>query len=918
MSQLDTLVDLADTTPATKSMSDSANNMDEFDPFGPTSTSNDATNNDNDNDNLLVDFTVETEEKSKQNGITENFDADYEVTMSAENEIQSEGHIYANSEPIADPIYENVGETNGKAEEDVYENVVKETGDNQEISVTIKADINTSDANALEVEALDANAAEVDTSDITAAEVDASDINTAEVAASDVNAAEVDASNVSTSEVGTSDVNTSDVNVIYDTPSSTKRQDDDNDDDDVAVVTSEDDGAPSPRYDDDVEIDNEKVLKSPSRSRSNSENRESISPAERPASPTPESEGDQQGRALSPTVSDEEAASANMGSEDDPNRDSQNLTQSPVPTPTPRKRTSLSRSKSPELEITKEHSRSPSISSEGRNTRSPSPDDMINQEEEIIKNGETVSISRENAVFTETRGDPSLSGTGVCSTETVETSKVTSEEVSTDKIHSPVASEETVQGGRVLPSRSDAGIFENEPAVLEGVARYSECKDEDKLPEQGTARNLAAGFKEIQDESVKPSVSQKRDITPERFGEKSEFVSEPRSKIETYEGKSESGIFESQPDELSESIVSGYAKNEEKLPEKGTTDNILQKLKDIQSTPVQKENQGKREITPDRSGKSEYVSEPRTSFEEYVGKPESGIFESQPVRDPNVIRPEDEEEEEILPNQGTARNLVAKFKKLQEEQPYVPKKPVDILPSNTGVEPSIVESQPISLEGVVKEGDETEEKYPEKGQTRNLLAKFREIESGGGSQSPSPRGRKEFTPPREHPRGINSGNQESGVYENTPKKGLEYQPVKIEGGIFENDPVSRPDVVKEADRFEERLPEQGTARNLLSKFKQIQNDASVKSPTSPRSMKEFTPPRDDLPTHQTGLNESGIVENEPQYRPDVLREADTDWNEGMPSKGSAKSVVDKFKCIQEEAKKESVKAMPKKPSKVRR
>lgn len=512
----------------------------------------------------------------------------------------------------------------------------------------------------------------------------------------------------------------------------------------------------------------------------------------------------------------------------------------------------------------------------------------------------------------ETRGDPSLSGTGVCSTETVETSKVTSEEVSTDKIHSPVASEETVQGGRVLPSRSDAGIFENEPAVLEGVARYSECKDEDKLPEQGTARNLAARFKEIQDESVKPSVSQKRDITPERFGEKSEFVSEPRSKIETYEGKSESGIFESQPDELSESIVSGYAKNEEKLPEKGTTDNILQKLKDIQSTPVQKENQGKREITPDRSGKSEYVSEPRTSFEEYVGKPESGIFESQPVRDPNVIRPEDEEEEEILPNQGTARNLVAKFKKLQEEQPYVPKKPVDILPSNTGVEPSIVESQPISLEGVVKEGDETEEKYPEKGQTRNLLAKFREIESGGGSQSPSPRSRKEFTPPREHPRGINSGNQESGVYENTPKKGLEYQPVKIEGGIFENDPVSRPDVVKEADRFEERLPEQGTARNLLSKFKQIQNDASVKSPTSPRSMKEFTPPRDDLPTHQTGLNESGIVENEPQYRPDVLREADTDWNEGMPSKGSAKSVVDKFKCIQEEAKKESVKAMPKK------
>ena len=472
-------------------------------------------------------------------------------------------------------------------------------------------------------------------------------------------------------------------------------------------------------------------------------------------------------------------------------------------------------------------------------------------------------------------------------------------------------SDETDRGGRVLPSRSEAGIFENEPSVLPGVIRHAEQLDEDKLPEQGTARNLAARFKEIQDETAKPSISQKREITPERFNEKAEFVSEPRSSIETYEGKAESGIFESQPEELSSHVVSGYQKKEEKLPEKGTTSNILEKFKNIPSSPEEK-SKTKRELTPDRSGKSEYVSEPRSTFEEYVGKPESGIFESQPVRDPNVIRPEEEYAEENFPNQGSARNLVAKFKQLQVEQPYVSKKPIDILPTDGNLEPSIVESQPISLEGVVKEGDETEEKLPEKGQTRNLLAKFREIESGGGSQSPSPRSRKEFTPPREHPRGITSGNQDSGVYENTPKKGLEYQPVKIEGGIFENQPVSRPDVVKEADRFQEMLPEQGTARSLLSKFKQIQSNATVKSPTSPRSMKEFTPPRDDLPTQQTGTNESGIVENEPQFRPDVLREADTDWNEGMPSKGSAKSVVDKFKCIQEEAKKESAKAMPKK------
>ncbi|GAB1609709.1 uncharacterized protein LOC115217577 isoform X1 [Argonauta hians] len=853
MSQLDSLVDLSEAQP----MTESTGNMDEFDPFGPTSATE---GKDIDGGGMLVDLSMETQEKPKENGICSNFEADYEVKeeMSGENGIQAEeGHIYANSEPLPHPVYENVS-VNGKADgDDTYENVVKESGD-EEINVAINPE---EESEAPVYDTLPASPKK---------EVD----NNNEVAEDEED----------------------DIVVVSDTMDEMVVHDIEKESQPVAVAPTEEDNAIEEA---EVEIEiahtqEEEPPKSPSHSRS-----DTTSPTERPASPTPISDEEEHHEpnmchSPSPSMSDEEtaniaaAAAANEDNEDEETRrGSRDSMHSPVPTPTPRKRTSLCHGKSPDPETNKEACRSPSpkdasISSEGRNTRSPSPDDMIiHQEEAVIKTEDLKST--ENGTLNDTN-----------SVEPV--SPGNQERRGSDECY------------RVMVGRTEAGIFESQPVVLDGVVRANDLVDDVKLPEEGTARNLAQKFKQYEDESLKPVVSSNTPVSIRCEQEKSEYVTEPTKSIETYEGKPDLGIFESKPSDRPEDITPGFVKTDEKLPESGTTQNLLHKFKDIQKTASEIKVSATPDIKIDANSKSEFVSEPRSTFEPYCGKTESGIFESKPVYDPNVIRPEEVDMDDVLPDEGTTKNLLAKFSKMREVKTVVSKPPVDVI-SAKEVGPTIAESEPVVLTDVCKETDTAEEKLPESGQTRSLLAKFREIESGGGSQSSSPRSRKEFTPPREHPFGYNPEAHVSGVYENTPKKGLEYEPVKIEGGIYENQPVNRQDVIKEADLPGEAMPEKGTARNLLTKFTKIDKTPSV---TSPRSLKEFTPPREDLPVKSTAVTNNTSSENEPQYRSDISREADTDWSEGLPSKGTAKSVVDKFRNIQEEAKKDLAKGMPKK------
>ncbi|KAJ8299731.1 hypothetical protein KUTeg_023791 [Tegillarca granosa] len=474
-------------------------------------------------------------------------------------------------------------------------------------------------------------------------------------------------------------------------------------------------------------------------------------------------------------------------------------------------------------------------------------------------------------------------------------------------------------------AKVEGGIFENEPQHPEGVVRAGEAL-EDVKPEQGSAKNLLAKFKQIEETTKsQPAPSPgKRELTPDRTG-KVEYVSEPRAVLEKYEGKVEAGIFESQPHQT-EVVKSGEAA-EEVLPERGTALNLVSRFKQIEKeskSPPSPAGGFKREITPDRTGKVEYVSEPRGKVETYEGVPESGVFESQPQDQPEIVK-SGEYAEEVLPEVGFARNVAAKFKEFEKSggssPSSTPTRRKEFTPPREEegkFVAGVLESTPQERPDIVKSSDVNvhvyEEELPERGMARNITEKFRKIQS---SPAESPvRSKKEFTPPPQ---------SQAGVFENTPAPSLVVETRAAESGILENQPASRPDLAREHSTEEQELPEQGFAKNMVSKWKQMETESGKQSPSPGGKRKEFTPPRDEpriksplSPKSPAGMNSSvhpndlpgqyqeqvspGVYENQPDFREDLARETDTDWAEGLPNKDTTRNLVDKFKHIQADAK----------------
>ncbi|CAL1534742.1 unnamed protein product [Lymnaea stagnalis] len=480
--------------------------------------------------------------------------------------------------------------------------------------------------------------------------------------------------------------------------------------------------------------------------------------------------------------------------------------------------------------------------------------------------------------------------------------------------------------------KAESGVFESQPVVNPDVVTSS-TTIEDAKPEHGFAKNVAAKFKELESKGGSYTPSSKRELTPDRSG-RVEYVSEPRGQVERYEGKAESGVFESQP-AINPDVVRSGEEIREELPERGMAKNIAQKFRQISTDNSSSSvSRGKREITPDRSGRVEYVSEPRGHSEQYEVKVDAGVFENTPQRNPDVVTSESSTEE-FLPERGFAKNVAAKFKVLEssvKSPPLSPGRRKEFTPpreEERAKQSVVLENNPEYKNEVVHSGDQLEEKLPERGTAKNMAQRFKQLESE--SKLPgSPRAKKEFTPPP----------HDSGVYENQPKQFHADYNRPAESGILENNPVVRDDVVKgsEPPRYEEELPERGTAKNMVNKWRQMESggNSRTKSPGSSGRPKEFTPPREeprivqqrksprtplspsgydqldngsvhprDLPGQYQPLNEASVFESTPEVRQDAAREADTDWTEGMPKKDTAKKMLAKFQHIQEEAKKQS-------------
>ena len=459
--------------------------------------------------------------------------------------------------------------------------------------------------------------------------------------------------------------------------------------------------------------------------------------------------------------------------------------------------------------------------------------------------------------------------------------------------------------------KSDAGVFESQPSVNEGIIRYGEQLEEEPELEKGHAKSIVSKYKEIEKESAKVVTRQKKELTPDRSG-KVEYVSEPRGQsIQDYEVKTEAGVFESTP-KVEEDVVRADEKPDEILPEEGMAKNLLSKFKQLETEVADRPPPSPlRSTTPDRT-KREFVSGPRRGYlEKYEGK----SFE-QPV---DLVK-SDEVPEEIMPEAGSAKKQMERFKELEKQssspvhssrKEFTP--PREASPGKTIA--GVLESTPTErLEGVVKSTDVYETELPEQGMAKNIASKFKQLESESSSTSPG-RGRKEFTPP-----------PEAGVYENIPAEPLVVEQRKAESGVLESTPTRNPDIAREHDQSPEvELPERGYAKNMVSKFRQLESESAKGSSSgSPQKYKEFTPPRDTRgllsPKSPAGLSDgvqpselpgqyqqqvtAGVYENEPEVRSDLCREADTDWNEGLPAANTAKSMKQRFQEMENKALKE--------------
>ncbi|XP_064602387.1 uncharacterized protein LOC135468200 isoform X2 [Liolophura sinensis] len=441
------------------------------------------------------------------------------------------------------------------------------------------------------------------------------------------------------------------------------------------------------------------------------------------------------------------------------------------------------------------------------------------------------------------------------------------------------------------PSEGTRVVYETEVTRNPDVVRADDVVDEGiYMPKPGASKEI---WEKFQTGKIKDNAPRQR----------TSVIDE----IQSVEG----GVFENEPQINPDVVRSGEGDAFADLPSTGSTRDVLSKFKQMESgagyVPTPK---GVREITPPPSGKVEYVSEPTRRVEKYVGKAESGVFESQPDIRPDVVRSGQQlEEDNQLPQQGFTKSAAALFRQKEAEAGRVKTASTGGLRQITPPRDASVvyESQPERLPDVVRAEDRMDDDgLPHQGAARNMLAKFKQMESSGHQSSGAPRQMKAFTPPRD-----------GGVFENNPEKFVPDYDRKAEGGVFENQPQHRDDVVRAADHFEEELPERGMARNMVARFRQLSESTKSQSPVSPksphdRSFKEFTPPREEprspkgvLPTdmpEQYQQSSGGVSENIPQHRADVVREADTDYEAGMPAPSTTKHLLARFQTIQHEAK----------------
>ncbi|ELU14546.1 hypothetical protein CAPTEDRAFT_199500 [Capitella teleta] len=349
----------------------------------------------------------------------------------------------------------------------------------------------------------------------------------------------------------------------------------------------------------------------------------------------------------------------------------------------------------------------------------------------------------------------------------------------------------------------------------------------------------------------------------------------------------------------------------EELPPSAMTRTLVTRFRSFE--------EGEEQLSIERKGVRR-MTPPRDEMHASLAAYRKSVEEKQIVRDPNIIisGTKDEYEKE-LPPPKFAKSMLTKFKSLELEDAPPPSPlrseqvatlarqasttkqtsqahtsamtdsgiciegrgeismsdPIPSLRHEEVIEGGIFENKPVQSQGVVREADSpNEEELPESGIAKNLLNQWRSVETV------------ETFVPAEYS-STSSGHKPSARYSHECRVGSQ----AVENG----------EVIRESDQNEEEfLPPRGLSKNLTAKFKSLEEqnkelgiitpvDYSIHAYRNSSSARYTHECRMGTPTQSM----EGLA---------VIRESDRNEEEFLPPPGMSKSLMTKFKSIEEEYK----------------
>jgi hypothetical protein len=368
--------------------------------------------------------------------------------------------------------------------------------------------------------------------------------------------------------------------------------------------------------------------------------------------------------------------------------------------------------------------------------------------------------------------------------------------------------------------QGEGTVAENQPIRRQDVVREDDSLFEStaELPQRGQARQLRAQWMSMETSSSSPS-NLSRDVTPK-----------PMINIYEEAASSTGGVVENQPAPRRTDVV----REDDETP--GDADAILRcgHARDMAGYWTAPKDDSQPLMTRERM---ELEALRQSGMWASGTDVEGAVFENQPVRLEGVVRSGDVMEDKPPVERGTAKQLATSWLNRRDEvdsrQPF--RLELDIDPNAV----SVYENEPAQLEGVVRSSEPVREVLGQHGQIRNVKQMY--IAAAADDEA--------------------------------PKKPPEMVKIDLAEGpsVIENVPAAVDPSVVRADDYEPDLLKAGMTRDMRERW---QSQRDLEGATG-AGVGFGGKPAWQIELEMTPAG-SGVFENEPVVRTDVIREEDRD------------------------------------------